>query len=70
MNFASAKDPVCGMTVTIAPDTLRAEYHGETFYFCSASCRQKFLGEPQKFIVPAKDATGQPGMNWTCPMHP
>lgn len=35
------KDPVCGTFV--APSTaLRKEKHGQTFYFCSPECRDKF----------------------------
>uniref|UniRef100_UPI003784CAB6 YHS domain-containing protein n=1 Tax=Prosthecobacter sp. TaxID=1965333 RepID=UPI003784CAB6 len=38
-------DPVCGMAVD--PATARhAEREGETFYFCSEQCRQKFLTTP------------------------
>ena len=36
------KDPICGMTVDTATAIL-AERDGETFYFCSEHCRQKFL---------------------------
>ena len=39
------KDPVCGMTVDEAT-ALHAERNGETFYFCSDHCRQKFLSTP------------------------
>ena len=39
------KDPVCGMTVDEAT-ALHAERNGETFYFCSDHCRQKFLAAP------------------------
>ena len=41
----TTKDPICGMTVdeSIA---LHAEHDGETFYFCSEQCRQKFLSKP------------------------
>ena len=71
MNVANAKDPVCGMSVTIAPDTLRAAHHGETYYFCSASCHKKFLGEPQKYLrTGAAPTEKQAGTKWTCPMHP
>lgn len=39
-----AMDPICGMTVDDA--TVRsAERDGQTFYFCSEHCRQKFLDE-------------------------
>lgn len=43
------KDPVCGMFVT--PDTAagKSEYHGRTYYFCSAACKSRFDGDPQKF---------------------
>ncbi len=36
------KDPVCGMSVN-ETTALHAERDGKTFYFCSDSCRQKFL---------------------------
>ncbi len=39
-----AKDPICGMTVDEATG-LHAESDGKTYYFCSESCRRKFLGE-------------------------
>ena len=38
------KDPVCGMTVDAAT-AIHAEREGETFYFCSDQCRQKFLSK-------------------------
>jgi P-type Cu+ transporter len=39
-------DPICGMTVDEAR-ALRAEREGETFYFCSEHCREKFLAQVQ-----------------------
>ncbi len=39
-----AKDPICGMTVDES-SPLRAERDGQTFYFCSEHCRQKFVGQ-------------------------
>ena len=39
------KDPMCGMTVNEA-SAPHAERDGKTFYFCSDSCRQKFLAAP------------------------
>lgn len=38
------KDPICGMTVDAAT-AIHAERDGETFYFCSDQCRQKFLSK-------------------------
>lgn len=42
---AVTKDPICGMSVNEAT-ALRAERDGKTFFFCSESCRQKFLATP------------------------
>ena len=39
------KDPICGMTVDEAI-ALHAERDGKTFFFCSDSCRKKFLSAP------------------------
>ncbi len=39
------KDPICGMTVDEAT-AIHAERDGETFYFCSEHCRQKFVSSP------------------------
>jgi len=41
----AATDPVCGMTVTIAPDALSLEREGVTYYFCSEGCRTSFAKE-------------------------
>jgi xanthine dehydrogenase accessory factor len=41
----TAVDPVCGMTVAIAPDTLSLELDDESYYFCSEGCRAKFEAE-------------------------
>ncbi len=40
-----AIDPICGMTVDTTT-ALHAERDGETVYFCSDHCRQKFLSTP------------------------
>ena len=42
---SQTKDPICGMNVDEAT-ALRAERDGETFYFCSDHCKQKFLSTP------------------------
>ena len=50
----SAIDPVCGMTV----DTDRAEYRsfqkGDTYYFCSAGCKETFDSDPGKYMARPK----------------
>ncbi len=39
---ATAVDPVCGMTVTVAPGTPSLEHEGETVYFCREGCKAAF----------------------------
>ncbi|MCW2844838.1 MAG: Carbon monoxide dehydrogenase protein [Nocardioides sp.] len=40
---AQAVDPVCGMTVTIGPDTAHATVAGVQHWFCNPGCRTRFL---------------------------
>jgi xanthine dehydrogenase accessory factor len=37
-----AVDPICGMTVTKAPDTPQLEHDGETIYFCREACKTEY----------------------------
>src|SRR5690606_40452429 len=50
----------------------RADHVCETYYFCSAGCREKFVADPARYLNPAsapnEDAAA--GTIWTCPMHP
>src|SRR5438046_242383 len=39
-----AKDPICGMSISEGT-AFRAERDGQTHYFCSEHCRQKFIGQ-------------------------
>ena len=38
----TATDPICGMTVVVAPDAVSVERDSETHYFCGEGCRQAF----------------------------
>ena len=47
-------DPVCGMSVR-DDSTEKSRYEGETFYFCSKDCKDKFETQPAdyaKSVVP------------------
>lgn len=44
-----AKDPVCGMEVDPQNAKAASVYRGTTYYFCSASCRDKFDQAPEKY---------------------
>ena len=51
VQVASAKvvDPVCGMSID-AEAAVTAEHEGETYHFCSAHCKEKFLEDPEKHM--------------------
>src|SRR5580658_5132411 len=71
---ASAKDPVCGMSVDPATARHRADHGAATFYFCSARCRDTFVAEPARFLAASTSAPSRKpassGAIYTCPMHP
>ena len=43
------KDPVCGMTVDPKNAAAAAVHGGQTYYFCSTSCRDEFEKDPEKY---------------------
>ena len=49
-----AIDPVCGMSADPATAKYRSFQKGETYYFCSAGCKQTFDEDPAKYIAPKK----------------
>ena len=65
-----ALDPVCGMQVDPAKTPHHAENAGQTFHFCSAGCRTKFVAEPAKYLEKGQAAPTPTGTIYTCPMHP
>src|ERR1700682_5672468 len=52
------KDPVCGMTVDPSKAAAKQEFQGNTYYFCSKRCAERFAKEPEKFLA----APGTSGM--------
>ncbi len=76
------KDPVCGMEVDPDDSKFSFRLKNETYFFCSSSCRGKFIETPAKFITPPKEEpdnthdhgqhekTGSEAGEYTCPMHP
>ena len=78
-------DLVCGMTVK--PDSAAGslEYQGQTYYFCSTHCLNKFREDPERFPKKSPEPKVEPvgirrsGLEvkvqsnkatYTCPMHP
>ncbi|MES2021885.1 MAG: heavy metal translocating P-type ATPase [Pseudomonadota bacterium] len=68
----SRRDPVCGMSVDPVTAQHHADHAGRRYYFCSAGCRTKFVGDPAKYLEPEADpvTASMQGATWTCPMHP
>ncbi len=63
-------DPVCGMTVDPNAGKPHADYQGQTYHFCCAGCRGKFVADPQKYLGPREPKPVIEGATYTCPMHP
>ncbi|MHB8879870.1 MAG: heavy metal translocating P-type ATPase [Thermodesulfovibrionales bacterium] len=68
-------DPVCGMQIEDNKAAGTATYKGETYFFCSESCKNKFIENPESFIdkkpLPEDEKkTLKGGAIFTCPMHP
>lgn len=75
-------DPVCGMRI-MADTAKSVNRAGIIYYFCCASCMQKFNAHPQQYVeakgegAPSveattglKDRAATNGQKYTCPMHP
>jgi YHS domain-containing protein len=43
------KDPVCGMQIDEKQAAGKSDYKGQTYYFCSSSCKQKFEQKPDQY---------------------
>ena len=68
-----ARDPVCGMAVTITDKARSRDYGSEKFFFCSDGCQEKFDADPWFYASGAAsrvEKRAQPGTQYTCPMHP
>ena len=51
---AMEKDPVCGMTVNPSRAKATHEHAGKVYYFCRAGCKEKFIADPAKYLMPRK----------------
>ncbi|WP_175938419.1 heavy metal translocating P-type ATPase [Caballeronia sp. BCC1704] len=65
-------DPVCGMAVT-ADSHYHVDHDGDRCFFCSQSCKDRFVASPTKYISGSAESDAQAapeGTIYTCPMHP
>lgn len=56
-----ARDPVCYQEVDEETAEHKAEYRGETYYFCTAHCRKKFEEKPEKYAKLSTAISIEPG---------
>lgn len=66
----TVQDPVCGMDVDPHKTSHHTEHAGRPWYFCSASCKEKFEADPEAYLNPQDQAPADPDATYTCPMHP
>ena len=62
-----AVDPICGMTVTMAPETPHLEHDGETIWFCREACKTEYAAGLSG-DAPAKPATAATAVDPICGM--
>ncbi len=69
---STATDPVCGMEVEPTSAAGTHEHDGQTYFFCSAHCLERFRAEPARYLGPATQERKKPSAagDFTCPMHP
>ncbi|MBU0729609.1 MAG: heavy metal translocating P-type ATPase [Proteobacteria bacterium] len=74
---ADFTDPVCGMATDDPKAYTPLEHKGETFYFCSDHCLEKFKNDPGQFTGTKKEIpedtekqSGNEGVLYICPMDP
>lgn len=51
-------DPVCNMTIESETAAAREVWKGQTYYFCSKSCQDKFGATPDRYAEKANDRRG------------
>lgn len=47
----TAVDPVCGMKVKKSDAAATYEYNNKTYYFCMEECKEKFVKNPEKYLM-------------------
>jgi Cu+-exporting ATPase len=66
-------DPVCGMTVTLKPDTRTESFGGKDYHFCGGKCQTRFKADPWFYASGRAKGRKKPApanAQYTCPMHP
>ena len=74
------KDPVCGMNVDSKTTEHQYRHDGQSYFFCSPHCLEKFRTEPTKYLASSSQTAGDQahsegsstdqGNIYICPMDP
>lgn len=59
----AVKDTVCGMDIEVGSAAGRSEHTGQTYYFCSSKCKQKFDLNPEQYT---NNSAGTPKSGGCC----
>src|SRR5215204_7158766 len=73
LKAADVLDPVCGMTISPDAAAGHVEHSGQTYYFCSRNCLDRFRADPEQFLgnrTAAPEQRGDTQREYTCPMDP
>ena len=44
------RDHVCDMEVDEHTAPEKTDYAGDTYHFCSTECKEKFVGDPERYV--------------------
>ena len=55
----SQRDPVCNMEIDEQDAAGQSQYQGQTYYFCSENCKEKFDSNPQQYANKGAQGAGQ-----------
>ena len=53
------RDPVCNMEVEAQTAADRSQYQGQTYYFCSQDCKEKFDRNPEQYAQQKGQSAGK-----------
>ena len=53
------RDPVCGMDVDAQDAAAKSQHRGQTYYFCSESCKNKFEQNPEQYAKGQGQSAGK-----------
>lgn len=53
------RDPVCNMEIDEQSAAGRSQYQGQTYYFCTESCKEEFDRNPEQYANQGAQGAGQ-----------